>query len=428
MINTLKKINPYNPIRITWLFDVIALALAPVLFFSSSMPLWAPRVALAGLAILFLLRGLVTGRFIGHTPADWPVLILLVTLITGLWTSIDPGVSLPRAYAITANITLFWVIATQRNKPWLRWTGWILLITGLVLSAIFLLGTNFSFNKIPFIGGEIYDLLPTGGQNLARDPEGFNANLSGGLLALFLAPAVMLIWLGDSWQQRDVAKVVAVVLAVLVVLTQTRGGLLGVAVALPLVTLLYNRRWGIFWLVVLIVIMIGVYHFGPDALLTEPTDAFESTSLQSRQELWERAIYIVQDFPLTGIGLDMFEPVTKLLYPPFLIDQDYTFKHAHNIYLHTAAELGIPGLIAQVSLYLIIIYLLVRQARNQQAGYYRALALGLLGSLIIFLTHGFFEVITFAPRAALVVWGLFGLMIAVATSDPEPVATDRAGG
>jgi putative inorganic carbon (HCO3(-)) transporter len=95
-------------------------------------------------------------------------------------------------------------------------------------------------------------------------------------------------------------------------------------------------------------------------------------------------------------------------------------KHMHNIYLQTGVELGLPGLMAHVAVYVSLFYLLLRRAMDRQAGYYRGLALGLLGSLIVFLTHSFFEVITYAPRAAIVVWGLFGLMVAVA-----PHAVDR---
>jgi O-antigen ligase len=101
------------------------------------------------------------------------------------------------------------------------------------------------------------------------------------------------------------------------------------------------------------------------------------------------------------------------------------FKHVHNIYLQVGAELGLPGLIAHLSLYLLLGYLLVRRALAYQPDTYQALALGLLGTLLIFLTHGFFEVITYAPRAAIIVWGLFGLMVAVATSQQNPSQTDN---
>ena len=95
--------------------------------------------------------------------------------------------------------------------------------------------------------------------------------------------------------------------------------------------------------------------------------------------------------------------------------------HPHNIYLQALAEMGFFGLIAHLAIYTGLGTLLVQRARERTAGVYRTLALGLLGTLIVFLVHGLFEVITYAPRAAIIVWGLFGLMLAVSTSRPETI-------
>jgi putative inorganic carbon (HCO3(-)) transporter len=418
MTTTLSQLNHHNPFSTAWFFALAVLILLPALLFSSFVPEWAPPVALVGLAIIFALRGLATGRVIGHTPVDWPLLLLFLLLLVSLWITTDLSISLPLTYTFIANLAFFWAVAAQRNTPWLHRSGWLLLLAGLILAGVFLLGTNFSRTKLPFINQEVYTVLP-GGFRPFWNPEGFNANLSGGLLALFWPPAVALIWRGNSWQQRDVAKLVAVVLGGLLVLTQSRGALLGGVVALLVITLLQSRRWLWFWWVVLAVVIIEAYHLGPDTFLETilgRSDIFGDRSLQGRQELWERSMYLMDDFPLTGVGLGMVESTIKQHYPTNLIRPDGNFKHVHNIYLQAGAEMGLPGLMAYLAFYLILFHWLLRRALDRQAGYNQALALGLLGSLIIFLTHGFFEVITFAPRAAIVVWGLFGLMVAVATS------------
>jgi putative inorganic carbon (HCO3(-)) transporter len=112
----------------------------------------------------------------------------------------------------------------------------------------------------------------------------------------------------------------------------------------------------------------------------------------------------------------MVEAAIDARYTGGLVGPDGQFKHAHNVYLQVGAEMGLPGLVGHLALYLILLYLLARRALDRRAGYRQALALALLGSLTVFLTHGFFEVITYATRAAVVVWALFGLMVAVTTS------------
>jgi hypothetical protein len=398
-----------EPVYTAWLFGLAILLLLPALLFSNFVPEWTPAVALVGLGLIFLQRAVTTGRMIGHTPVDWPLILILLILPVNLWVTTDPVISLPRVYAFVANLALFWAVAAQRNTPWLRWSGWLLLGMGLILAGALLLGTSHNAIKLPFLNQDIYQLLP-GEWRPFWNPAGFNANLSGGLLALFWFPAVMLIWYGESWQQRDVAKLVAVILGIALILTQSRGAMIGIAVALLIITVLQSRYWIGFWLVILLLIGLGLYYVGSDVVL-DPIlgsgNLMESSSLQSRQVLREKAIGLIQTVPLTGVGLGI--PGQTLNLDPVDV------KHIHNVYLQTGAELGLPGLIAHLSLYMILFYLLLQRALNQQGNYYRGLALGLLGSLIIFLTHGYFEVITYAPRAAIVVWGLFGLMVAVAT-------------
>jgi putative inorganic carbon (HCO3(-)) transporter len=181
------------------------------------------------------------------------------------------------------------------------------------------------------------------------------------------------------------------------------------------------QRWGwlLFWLVVLLVIAILAYQLGPGTLLEAMlgrSDVFGDRSLQARQELWQRSIDVIRDYPLTGVGLGMVEAAIDARYTGGMVGPDSQFKHAHNVYLQVGAEMGLPGLVGHLALYLILLYLLARRALDRRAGYRQALALALLGSLTVFLTHGFFEVITYATRAAVVVWALFGLMVAVTTS------------
>lgn len=425
MTTALQRFNHHNPLTAAWSFVLAVLVLLPALLFSSFMPGWVPTMALVGLLVVFLLRGVATGRVIGHTPADWPLLLLLLTLPIGLWVTSDPAVSLPRVYAFIANLALFWAVAAQRDAPWLRWSGWALLMGGLILGCVFLLGTRLGSSKLPFINREIYTALP-GGLRPFWNPEGFNANLSGGVLALFWAPALVLAWKGYSWQQRDVAKLVVVALTALLLLTQSRGALLGCIVALLVITTLKSRLWLPFWLTVMLAAAIVAYNVGPAVFfewILGHSDVFVDSSLQGRQELWHRSVDLIRDHPLTGVGMGVVEPAIRSRLSSDLIRPDSNFKHAHNIYLQAGAEMGLPGLIAHLLLYVILAYLLVRRTLDRSAGYYRILALGLLGTLVVFLTHGFFEVITYATRAAIVVWGLFGLMVAVATSSPRPDGT-----
>jgi len=126
----------------------------------------------------------------------------------------------------------------------------------------------------------------------------------------------------------------------------------------------------------------------------------------------------IQDYPLTGVGLVMVGPaIIERFYPNSLVSTDGV--HAHNIFLQVGAEMGLPGLFGHLAIYLTLLYLLLRRALDRNAGYSQALALGLLGSLIIFLTHGLVDAIISSPQVAIVVWALLGLMAAVVSSSSD---------
>ena len=61
----------------------------------------------AALAVAFLARAAATRQITGHTPADWPLLALLLLLPVGLWASPDLAMTLPRSYALIAAAALF---------------------------------------------------------------------------------------------------------------------------------------------------------------------------------------------------------------------------------------------------------------------------------------------------------------------------------
>jgi O-antigen ligase len=65
---------------------------------------------------------------------------------------------------------------------------------------------------------------------------------------------------------------------------------------------------------------------------------------ESRKEVWDRALYMLQDFPFTGIGAGTFVKVLPVLYPLFLTTDDVF--HSHNLYLQVAVDFGFFGLVS----------------------------------------------------------------------------------
>ncbi|MCP4420057.1 MAG: hypothetical protein GY805_25925, partial [Chloroflexi bacterium] len=131
------------------------------------------------------------------------------------------------------------------------------------------------------------------------------------------------------------------------------------------------------------------------------------SSLSFRQEVWRWTVVAIQDFPFTGVGLGSFRRVIRRLYP-LGVTPGYDVAHAHNLYLHTAIDIGLPGLIIYLALLGLAVYLGWFAAQRSKP--LRPYALGLIAGLIGFHTYGIGDVLALGSKTGLSFWFLLGLI------------------
>jgi putative inorganic carbon (HCO3(-)) transporter len=199
------------------------------------------------------------------------------------------------------------------------------------------------------------------------------------------------------------------------VLTQSRSALFGVVLSLMLLGAVRNRL--LRWLAVigLSVALLMLFVVGPDkmgeALLgTGGVSAVGSLDFAGRQEVWSRALYAIQDFPFTGVGLNQFESVVKLLYPLFLEGPDAEVAHAHDVYLQVAVDFGLGGLVAYIALLVVALLMTVRAYRALPVSLSRRLALGLACGLLAHQIFGVTDAVALGAKATFEWWLTLGLI------------------
>ena len=141
-----------------------------------------------------------------------------------------------------------------------------------------------------------------------------------------------------------------------------------------------------------------------------------------RPEIWLRAVSAIQDFPWTGIGLGLFEPVIPQLYPYFVLADG--IEHAHNLFLQVGVDMGIPGLVAYLAIIFCTVAALARplqrpwrrtvqdqtsQSERRRQSRNWALAAGTLASLAAMGVHGLVDAVTWGTKLAFLPWLLFAL-------------------
>ncbi|HMM19890.1 MAG TPA: O-antigen ligase family protein [Selenomonadales bacterium] len=149
------------------------------------------------------------------------------------------------------------------------------------------------------------------------------------------------------------------------VYTGTRGAWLAVGLtfmAYALLKIRDNKKLGIALCLVFVILASALLSSEPvrDRFATIFNPQFSSNS--ERVLIWESAVAMWRDYPLTGVGLDNFEKMEEIYLSPLHKEPIHT--HAHNIFLNFLAETGLVGLSGFLGLFACILCRLARHSRN----------------------------------------------------------------
>ena len=394
------------------------------------------------------------------TPLNLALLLLALMVLVSEWATFDLAYSLPKISGMVLGFGVFFAVAREGEGERGWWFSLLAFLgAGVGIAGLGVFGTRWATTKITFLA-PIVDRLPKLIAGLQGAESGFHPNEVAGALGWVL-PALMAVSVGIillPQRSRRVIKsrgnprssatsasknspsplhgwrwVLVAILCLLAtlfvgavfVLTQSRGGYIGLALTLPLLILVaLPRRWRWYSLIVFIVlaVLLGfVVYSHWEAIRTWVTvsdlasdPALSLNTLEGRLEIWSRAIYGIQDFPFTGMGMNAFRKVVPVLYPLFLVSPDVDIGHAHNEFLQAALDLGIPGLIALLAIYFIAFWMLAdiwkKDVGQDSILPYRVAVLGLGGGLLAHMLYGLTDAVALGAKPGLLFWFLLGLI------------------
>lgn len=412
----------------TWLPEGIILAgCLPFLLFPDRL-ISATFLALLGLISIETVPVLFKRRPLpAPTPIDLPLLLFSLVLGLAIAISADPDLTLDKATGVL--LGLFSLRYLLRTLDTVRFWHLAFILFGMMGLGFVTLGILNAgwLTKIALLT-PIIDRLPNQIIAVPGQPDsGIHPNQIAGTL-LFYLPLAWAGWAGYLRQNGRFLNFLWLSLSLAatgaLILTQSRSGWLGGAAALYLLIALWAfslpktqpRRRQLFALlgVLTLIGFTALLAIGPERLAALWEDPAQQTavgslgSLSFRQEMWRWTIVTIQDFPFTGVGLGSFRHVIRRLYP-LAIDPGYDVAHAHNIFLHTAVDIGIPGLIIYLAL-IGLVLALGWQAAKQNAPM-RPYALGLTAGLIAFHVYGIADVLALGSKTGLAFWILIGLIV-----------------
>jgi O-antigen ligase len=130
------------------------------------------------------------------------------------------------------------------------------------------------------------------------------------------------------------------------VLTQTRGAWLGLAVGFLIWGFFTNRKWMVVGLAVMSAGFLLVPTRGRERIfnILRQNDVYQDSSDAQRLRIWRSGIRIVKDHPVFGIG----QGNTEKVYPAYKEERamEPTVGHMHNNFMQMAVQNGLVGLAA----------------------------------------------------------------------------------
>ncbi len=373
---------------------ILALAVGSVIFFG---------------ACRWIARGSISVR----TPADWPILMIIFLLPVNLWATSDIVITLPQVLRVLIGIGLYYVVVNWSGTTFrIRWLVRGIWVASLVLSVYAFISVEWTSAKFTFIPPSLYSYF----RILVSDTT--HPNVMSGTLVILLPFSLSLLFFGGlrrHWFDISLATLTTIVVVLVMVLTQSRGGMLALGV---IIALLIWLRWKKGWIIITgltVIILAWISWLGPGRVLNILFANSTLGGMDNRLEVWSRAIYVIRDFPLTGIGLGTYTRIVDTIYPFFSHDPG-TIVHAHNLILQIAVDLGIPGLIAWLAIWILISVITLRsytQARKYNDDWLVGLSVGLLCSQVALITHGLMDAVTWGMiKSAPLVWLVWGVAVA----------------
>ncbi len=252
-----------------------------------------------------------------------------------------------------------------------------------------------------------------------------NPNDLGAIALLQLSMAVTLLESEPKGWVRSSAVLGVILIPMLILMTQSRGVFLGLLVFIAITLAGQRRRLRLLFRVGVIALLlaavtpagvwdrVGTLRHATCTTTLDEVDGAEGSARQ-RYEIWRVGWKIVQDHPLTGVGLGAYGPNHEryALRPEFNPTAQGP-RDSHSLYLKVLAETGYPGLLLYLGM-LLTVLVSAERTRRRCRGILDTAARQLLvleAGLVAFLAAATFGSLPYLPHFLLHLVLLYGMSV-----------------
>lgn len=235
------------------------------------------------------------------------------------------------------------------------------------------------------------------------------------LVAITVPWTAALVVASQRWWARIGFALLAMCLVGLVVAIANRGSFVGLCGAIAVLWTIARWKWRIAAICIpallLLALLLPKTEIG-QRLETAYANGALDDSASARIQLWTFGVDLVQQYPIFGVGPENY---ANYLREAYHTEIDYG---AHNIFVDVAAESGYPGLLLFISVWGAAAIALVHSATTAQLGPIKALSIGGLAGLVVYLVTGAF----LSLSSLVLIFILIGLSLALLDQTALPIA------
>lgn len=396
-------------IRNSWIdwvqLFVIGLAV-PFFLFPSMKYVWVFLI----IPTIWTCRRIIKKRFFERTIIDWAIVFLLFQVFATCIIVPDLSFSLPKIAGVIFGFAFFYsLVALLTTEKLIKWGIIGFLGAGFILSVVSILGMEWTkaddYKKVTTIFEKV---VPKINWNLPGAEEGFNPNAVGGTLILIIPLCLVLLFshfkrnkenhlISYKVFSRIIFFVIFFIIFSVLFFTQSIGSWIGLIVSIWILLIPWKwKKWSLI-LIFLLAIAIFLLNF----------DNAKSIFVINKQKYWARefklivGINIMSQNPLFGIGMNRLRQLPSI---------SYETAHAHNHFIHTGAELGIPGLIAYLAILIGSGYMCFETWRKSSVGWMKISVLGLGCGQLAHFIFGMTDSIPLGAKVGIFFWFSIGLI------------------
>jgi putative inorganic carbon (HCO3(-)) transporter len=341
---------------------------------------------------------------------DMPIALFVILIVISTITSVNPSGSFrDLAIHLISLAFVFVVVNSIKDKKDLN-----VLLTFMVFTATIVALYGFYQYKV---GVEMEDKWVDATNNPGLTARVFsvfgNPNICAEYLIMTIPIAFALFWNTKKLSKKIIFLLSSLALTAALLLTYSRGGWVGFAFGLFMFVLLVEKRL----FLLLIPLTIIALNFLPPSIVNRIMSIgnLGDSSNSYRIRIWKIVLDIIKDYWVAGVGFGYIP--FKQVYETYI--RTMPAYHAHNMYLETLAEMGVPGFISLIIFIFILYKYSIKTFKKCDDKYIKVMAGGVLSGLSAVFFHGLVENVLYLPKIIITFWTLVSFILVLKNISKE---------